>query len=311
MVMINVNFVADLTQIMRDEVRRAGVPVHQTDSTDDIGYKFAVVQLRRIPVRPRRVHVARDFVAPSWTFSGILEIRRKAEMGEDLGPHQGKVRKDKVRKGTIRKARIEDDLLCDWAVQHFHLGTTADVTGFVGRTHALLFARVTDDDFYMIGLFGHETDWSRQRIVQTIEDNWPRSIAAYRVGNVPEAYTSDEEVAELRKAGISLMAATRGSVYAPLGGGFATDRSSVRAGMISDSWFRWADDQQRELVANVDAVVAQARAKGIEVQPPLEFHLAVRNNDMCVVESNSGLLIRFRDRTTAQPAPDGASRDGV
>jgi hypothetical protein len=154
----------------------------------------------------------------------------------------------------------------------------------------LLFARVTDDAFYMIGIYQHG-DWSRQTIIKTIEDNWRETLV--KVGTEPETYISDDELADLRKKGISPFPATADGVYAPPGMGIATDGSSVRAGMMSDAYFRCARGLEKELITNLDALVAAARAKGVELTEPLEFHLVLREN-----EKNSGIKVPLTDRRT-------------
>jgi hypothetical protein len=279
---------------MRGELVRNGFSIAAGETRDDIGYKYALMEMRRIPARPRRVHVATGFACPAEHAAGLAEIRRKVESGESLAPHQR----------LVRETDSEDALLNDWGVQHFHLGLTPDARGLVNRTGPLLFARVTASNFYMIRIFKHRVDWSRQSIVQTIRDNWPDSIAGYEAGERPEMYPSDDEITTLRKNGISPMAVTRAAVYVPLGGGIATDGSSVRAGIMSDRYFHWADDVQASLFANIDTVVSIARSKGCTMVPPFEFHLAFREDGSpCVIETNSRVRIPLTDRVPAAPSP--------
>jgi hypothetical protein len=50
-------------------------------------------------------------------------------------------------------------------------------------------------------------------------------------------------------------------------------------------------------VTNLDALVAAARAKGVELTQPLEFHLVLGDDDEAfVVENNSGIKVRLTDR---------------
>jgi hypothetical protein len=65
------------------------------------------------------------------------------EAGEFLKPHQST---------SINKPVYYDALYLDWKIQHFHLKTRPHPrqVGFVEQSGPLLFAQVTETDFYAI-----------------------------------------------------------------------------------------------------------------------------------------------------------------
>lgn len=73
-------------------------------------------------------------------------MQRKIVGGEDLCPHLSR-----------RHARLDtlDGLLNEWGVHHLYLGTahTAVGSGYMKRSGPVLFARITETDFYAINVY--------------------------------------------------------------------------------------------------------------------------------------------------------------
>jgi hypothetical protein len=77
-------------------------------------------------------------------------------------------------------------------------------SGFVERAGDLLFAAFKPDDAYLIGVYGHLTDWARRDILEVVVHNWPDAgimLATFAVGLTQQF--ADAERQELRHAGIS------------------------------------------------------------------------------------------------------------
>jgi hypothetical protein len=149
-------------------------------------------------------------------------------MAINMRPHQGKEIDDPLYK---------DALLSDWGIHHLHLGTVLDPDGFIKRTKPVLFTRVTNDCLYMIQIMDHgpgaEDVWSKQEIVEIIHRNWPDSIRQYRIKGIElERKATDSEIKQLRGAGILTMLEMKdGTIYMPVGGGIASDRTSLQVAL--------------------------------------------------------------------------------
>lgn len=108
-------------------------------------------------------------------------------------------------------------MLNEWYIYHFHLG--ANMSGeFIERTHPLLCAFVTEQDFYAINIY-KPNNLAEDRILQTIQDNWPQLISDCKTSNVIKTSETPAQAISLRNAnGNSFFTATGGSVYIPAGG---------------------------------------------------------------------------------------------
>jgi hypothetical protein len=145
--------------------------------------------------------------------------------GGDLWPHQSR---------KIENFAVEDGMLNDYGIQHFHLGTDPKHQNLIQGTKELLFAVVKNDDFYALGVFDHKA-WSKQGLLDIIQANWPKLIEAYvlkdsehmKVVGLSRNYT-DEEAATLRKAGVNVITqGADGSLRMGMGGGVTTSGQSL------------------------------------------------------------------------------------
>ena len=221
---------ADFVDLCHHELVNARYTIDPSESSDAIALNYFRVQHRRIQAKPRRVRVAKDFVCPPYSQSAFDTLRLKAETGDDLGLHQHK---------DFGKADFDDSLLNDWGIHHLHLSTVMRGQ-FVERSGPLLFARITDNEFYCIKIMMHgrgHNPWPRQELLEIIYQNWPHSIGDYQLKDSPagmvvglEDSRTDEEIAQLRKAGINVPTQRQdGTIHLPVGGGAASDKTSMIA----------------------------------------------------------------------------------
>lgn len=216
----------DLAAILRVELLAKGYDL-PTDVTDDgVVEGYLNILNRQIPARPRAFHESLAINCPLELTPGYEELKRKVEVGESLKPHQST---------SINRPDYYDPLYLDWRIQHFHLktGPHPTRTGFVQRSGPLLFAQVTETDFYAIQVYEHGA-WSKQEIIEVIETNWPHQLDRFRMKGVRplgSMYT-DDDIAAFRKAGITAMTVAGGNLIAPMGGGF---RSNGRSSLILEN----------------------------------------------------------------------------
>jgi hypothetical protein len=162
---------------------------------------------------------------PTTLEPGWQNLKKRIEAGDDITPHLSK---------SVDKLLYKDSMLSDWGVHHFHLGEVLSGK-LVDRTGPLLFAIVTEEIFYAIGVFSHGA-WTDKKVVETIHRNWAAVVAKHRrddmlsVGRITES-----ECLALRKKHVNALVETGdGTVYMPLGGGVTSSGHNIRAIVQTD-----------------------------------------------------------------------------
>ncbi len=190
------------------------------------------------------------YTVPAHLIAGEKYLLTKVANGEDLWPHQSR---------KIGRLSNQDGMLNDYGIHHFHLGTTLKAgTDLIEGTKELLFAIVTDHDFYTIGIYDHNS-WADQTLLDIVHQNWPALTEPYTIKSSSEAqvlglqhnYTA-EEAAKLRAAGINvLQRRSDGSIQIMTGGGIASDLSSVAVRRETDHLLIYLEKLQSELNAEL------------------------------------------------------------
>jgi len=282
------DFINDWREILRNQLSLLGYNVGPNESPQTLCRKFFNFKKRWIFPRPRNILEATGFIVPSEVQDGLELVRRKITTGDNLRPHLSK---------CIQDLDFKDLLLYDWGISHLHLGITLDDNGFVERTGLILFVRFTEDTAYFLKVLQHgrgHNPWTMQELIRTIHENWPETIADHRlrgITNTGQQY-NDEEYSRLREIRVTvLVGMDDGTVYAPLGGGYATDGTSIDVVRSCDYYIQ----KIRALQANIDQIIVCAEAQGMEFGPDLDLHLNYRNDKFCIIERNSGNVISLRN----------------
>lgn len=283
---MEVDFVSEVTAIFGGRLSALGYQLPPNVTGQGVRLRYFNLQHRLIAQRPRRVHRARGFTCPSAVQTGLTLLEEKITRGEDLRPH--------LSRGLLN-IDYSDGLLNDWGIYHFHLGTTLDVDGFIVRTGALLFARITEDDAYLIDVRAHGA-WTSLSLLKAVHANWPDTIEQFRLrGAVGLAYApgegppTDAEIAQLRRANVSVLhELCPGQVYAPPGGGYATDGTSINVVRASDNLVRSLRDIEDSIRSLENELRQKLRHKdGTELPDPIHVTLIRReNSDMVALISN-------------------------
>ncbi len=272
------DFFHDLARILHDELVAAGfdLPTGLTDESLVRGYLG--VLYRSIPTKARTVLESSELVCPSELLAGYAEIKRKAGAGESLVPHQSR---------RLDDVEYDDPLFNDWGIQHLHLGTTLGSHGYVSRTGPLLFARVTDETFFAIQIYSHGA-WSKQEMLEILRRNWPSSIEPYLLKGltaVLPAYT-DEQISDLRLAGVQAVTQMNGRILAPMGGGTATSGQSLR---VTRSLLNLRGNCHQ--LEQMTLEFAKTEALEGHAFPGTDFGLTRQNEKAVVIERSSGLQL--------------------
>ncbi|MBW4490346.1 MAG: hypothetical protein KME12_21415 [Trichocoleus desertorum ATA4-8-CV12] len=274
---LTIDFQKDWIDILNQRLIKDGYSVNPNIDTC---IQYFNTLRRRIESKPRKILVSQEFTCPKKYRAGIKLIRQKVKHGKDLIPHLNK----------IRSPGDPDPLLNDWGIHHFHLGTSIEKSGFIKRTGPLLFARVTDDNFYMLDVIGHGS-WSQQRLIEIIHHNWPRSIELFKV---PEGYrlantpVTDEDIAQLRKYGISTsIQVPDGTIYSLLGGGYSVSNISLDVRVTCNCYARTIKNLENHVKENLPNLIEYLRQQGANLSSSLHFQLELKNDKAYAVELNS------------------------
>lgn len=247
----DLDFVRDGSNILRGYLTSRGHVVPGDLSDEDVRRWYCNLQHRLIRPTPRRVHVAPSLVCPPEHEAALRLVIAKIEAGDDVKAH--------LSKGLLDPRR-NDSLFNDWGIAHLHLGTRIESDGFAERTKALLFVHFTRAHAYLIAVQEHGA-WANGEFVRTLYRYWPESMESARLrglrGRRPGmAPLTDAEIEKARKSGVTTFQEIDGSVFAPLGGGYATTGISTRVVEGAD----FIADQLAGYEANVRAGESIIRA---------------------------------------------------
>ncbi len=276
---IIINLYDDWIEILRQSLISSGYDVPLDNSSFDIAIKYFNVELRSISPKVRTVKRASSLTFDFQYQAAINEIQRKAETGEDLRPHLSTL---------LLKLDFYDRLLNDWGLHHLHLGMNLEKSGFVERGGPLLFAKITDDIFYMVSIRDHNS-FSDQSLLEDILSNWPSLLDPFEVGNIinSELPISESERNKFRKANaLMITELSNGKFYFPMGGGVTTAGSNIQTVLMHDQWKTALHWIQEDVKCTIDSKRA-ALPPGVSFGSPPTFRLTFDNNDPVVVEMNS------------------------
>jgi hypothetical protein len=302
---IRANFRVDFCDLCKHLLEQSGYKVRKRKKdkktkqllAEPVEPEYFVIQYfnvehRFVVPKPRTVVKHAGFAYPQSVEEGLRAFLEKVEAGGELMRHAST---------KITRADYADALLNDWRIHHFHLGTKLGKEGFVNRSDDVLFATVTSDRFYCIAVLPHEADggapsWAKQLLVRTVHENWPELLEQGRLPGVfaasPQA--SDQDLFELREAGVLVpIQMPDGTVYAGIGGGYATSRDSTRAVRRAAAYLRAVSEEEKWLRENIDEVAAWAAKQGKTLPDRLHFKLAMDETNFLAVEHSVQLNVRL------------------
>lgn len=192
-------------------------------SPDDPTMDYFRFLRRIIDCRPRKIFKSKTFTCPKGYEKDLKYLEFCISAGRNLNPFLTK---------SILMLNQEDMMLNDCGIYHFHISSKLDKSGFMKRSNYLLLAFVTTNAVYFICIVSHKkVRWANKFYLEIIRDNWPHLIDKYLIRNARASINiSESEYFKLRKAGItSYTELSDGSLYALMGGGYTSDKSSLIA----------------------------------------------------------------------------------
>jgi hypothetical protein len=255
---------------------------------------------RFIAARPRRVHTSHTLLGDPLYSANNTDVKAliaKIEAGDDLTPHLStRIRQgyETPQPGRLQRQRDLDLMLADWNVHHLHLSTKIRPDGFVERGDPVLFAAVTPDNAYAIGLFPH-CAWTREEILNILIDEWPASGLVHMLP--PEVVglehqSSENERAALRRAGIMTPLVERGGrVYHVGSAGMTSAGTSTASTVHADRVMRAVMHIVQSAAGDRLAIYSDLAANGISPPAALDLHFEFVSDDHCaIIERQTGAV---------------------
>lgn len=281
---VTMNFLRDLAEIIRGKLMSAGYSAIPGETDEDSIRRFLNVLHRRVSVAKRRTFMAKDFACPPEHQAGLDALAKTSEAGGDLRPYQST---------RLDDANFNDGMLNDFGLQHFHLGVGPypKNPSYVDRTGPVLYALVTEDGLYWVGVLPHQ-EWSRQELLDVIYENWPDLLTLselqFPAGPSPEKNRlafepSDEEVKKLRKHQINTPTKRKdGTIHFAPGGGTVAIKAGIQSLRVNRAvdWF----------VLTMQGCEEEVKARAVEL---VEAGEAAGPFEFKVVEDAGGQLYAY------------------
>jgi len=247
------DFKSDLLIMAREYLEKQWGP-EQIDNDRVLVLYFDSLR-RRPAVRKRRILEADDFYCPPELAPGWELLRTKVVNGDDIGPH---LSRDHASLTNL------DGLLNEWGVHHLHLGTKPYPIdpSYIDRTPPLLFALITDEDFYAINIYLHGA-WESMSVIESLHRNWPQVISRSRIKGIQGEALTKKERKVLRNSSIQTASTVSdGTVYMAIGGGVASSGVSVDAVRRADSALEEMERLQVFVQDRLDGFLVHLRPRG-------------------------------------------------
>ncbi|QIP36111.1 hypothetical protein [Komagataeibacter rhaeticus] len=213
------DFLGDICDIMGKKLTAAGygnfiIPaISWRTCPDRTICIFWNVHFRSIQKKPRRV-LKSPYTVPNEYIHAEKAILEKVERGDSLRPHMSL---------NMENPFFNDDMLSDFNIHHFHLSLSPHNKNdkYLGRTKDLLFAFISNDSFYVIGIYDHKS-WSKKDILEKMNTYFPKILKPFKSTVFKElSYDVDDDGRSRARRNHCNIATTLsdGSIVGPLGGG--------------------------------------------------------------------------------------------
>ena len=229
------------------------------DEGDDFLCLYHKIARRRITARPREVKISSQFTCPEEYRVGLCNLKRAIVKGEELSPFMSK---------TIKKVSWRDYMLDYWRIYHFHLGDRIGEDGFVTRTRHILMAFVDAECVYFIGVEDHgrgKDPWYKKKLLKLLHDNWPELIEYARLHGVVDVDHDrcDEDIKQLRRAGLSIAHKIGDAVYMDPGIGVLGDGTHIDDRRFADRVLLAVESIEEAVVRDWASLREHAALKGV------------------------------------------------
>lgn len=224
---ICISLYGSIEDICKQQLVNAGFRVTKETT---YGYLPLLLNMNKRLIEPRKrnVHFHSSLIVPEKNRNGFALLINKMQYGININGYQSH---------HLERANFNDDFLNDFGLHHFHLGETTQKTGkhkrYIERTGNTVFAKVDQDDIYLLGVFGHNSEekqfiYSDEQLLKSLYDEWPHLLEQCRVRGVTGQTLSPEERNALRSNGANVITALSDdiTIMSP-GGGYMANKMSA------------------------------------------------------------------------------------
>ena len=123
--------------------------------------------------------------------------------------------------------------------------------------------------------------------------NWPDLLEPYRLRGIMalEHSTSDEDLKKLREAGINVIQDIGCGIYASMGGGITTARTSIRVTQEHDRLARRFWQIEKDMAERGEEIKQTILSQGLAPPESVDFSLLGLNETGCVLEEKATRFI--------------------
>lgn len=274
------DFNKDFVEILIAELLEYGIKVDENLDSEKIKIQYFNFKKRLIEDIPRVVLKSKDFSCPPQHKIGLSLLEKKIEAGQSLKKHLSK---------NIDNLNYKDGLLNDWGIYHLHLGENLDRDGFISRTGPVLYARFDHENAYLISVMEHG-NWTEQKMIKTIHENWPDSIESYKLKGVVgvSEKASNEDIGKLRGGGVNTaIEVETGVVYMGPGGGFVSSKDSFEVMRLVSMYNRIIKNLEEIVKANIEKISKHLVTDFAHSGEKFIFNLGIKDGYCFAVEQNS------------------------
>ena len=283
------NLKSDLTKIIKQQFDRLEISYDDDQDVCNLAAHYLEMLNRRVVPSPRHVHFSEEI------HDSLGNLRRKADIEQQermvdaweavffirylltKGLNVNGFLSKRIDSATGKRSR--DGLLWDYGMHHFHLSKKFEGSGFAERSDYLLYAVITEESVYFVDVRPHpkphDLGWVRQNLLNIVCRNWPELIAPHILRGVKGTVLTDEEKANLRRKNCNLVPEIGGNAIWPLGGGIASDGSSVACRLLADRLLHEIERHQDCFDTQPSDLRSALENKGIARDRDMEFELVL------------------------------------
>ena len=261
---IKMDFVEDVSEILRNQMKREGFNPQVVDKSEDAINLFFQSRRMSIPAMPRNVCKPSGFntMGHDYIVSKLEDIFRK---GEETSPYRSRGYQ------FLKKDHLLDYL----GMHHLHLGEEIEKDGFSKRTNHLLIVFVEYENAYFLKVSPHAEDpipvWYQQELMDIINENWPelRERLYVKGASNVEPKVDNEFIRSTRNTNlVALYESYDGTVYLPHGTIIET-----HAVISRDRCFKSLKRAEKEIRAKANELVQNARHCGVHFQEEMSIKI--------------------------------------
>lgn len=282
----SLDLLEDLNSILLIELKKFGYQFENKD-THHLLTAFFNLQDKTVSTKRRRVHISKELRAKEIEkpYNDYLkQIRNKFKNGKDINPYLSTMSVKPYKK---------DLLLYDWGIHHLHINNKINNKGFIERSDYILFFVLKEDDVYLIDVSKHKledrTEFSQQNLLVILRRNWPHLLEPFKLpeGTGLTEKFDDKGHSLLRNSGVTTSVEVEGEVFALMGGGISSAKTSITHTRKADQIFnslRRLEENLKIRQRGLKEITSEYKIPSIDT----DFKLVLEDNFFYIIESHSG-----------------------